>query len=106
MNEAMNDAPREDDIEPEHWDADRVRLAEDRPLKHGARLYSVAAATTPRGEFAALSQLLTDPQVPDWGHQGLTAVTAAAPGPPAGPAGQGGYATSGWSTPSQACAGW
>jgi GNAT superfamily N-acetyltransferase len=76
VNEAMNDAPREDDIEPEHWDADRVRLAEDRPLKHGARLYSAAARHAGTGEFAALSQLLTDPQVPDWGHQMMTAVTA------------------------------
>ena len=77
VNEAMNDAPREADIEPEHWDADRVRVAEDRTLEFGARLYSAAARHVATGEFAALSVLMTDPQVPGWGYQFMTAVTAA-----------------------------
>jgi GNAT superfamily N-acetyltransferase len=75
VNEAMNDAPREDDIEPEHWDAARVRLAEERMVRHGGHLYSAAARHLATGEFAGLSQLLTDPPVPEWGFQLMTAVT-------------------------------
>ena len=75
VNEAMNDAPREADIEPEHWDADRVRLAEERTVAYGGRLYSAAARYVATGEFAAFSQLMTDPLVPGWGYQFLTAVT-------------------------------
>jgi RimJ/RimL family protein N-acetyltransferase len=76
VNEAMNDAPREEDIEPEHWDADRVVVAEERPLKQGARMCSAAGRHAATGEFAALSQLLTDPHAPGWGYQLMTAVTA------------------------------
>jgi GNAT superfamily N-acetyltransferase len=74
VNEAMNDAPREDHVEPEHWDADRVRQGEERLARHSARLYSAAARHAATGEFAALTQLLTDPHEPTWAYQLLTAV--------------------------------
>jgi GNAT superfamily N-acetyltransferase len=77
VNEAMNDAPREADIEPERWDTDRVRVAEERTIEHGGRLYSAAARHVATGEFAALSQLMTDSLMPGWGYQFLTAVTRA-----------------------------
>lgn len=75
VNEAMNDAPREDEVDPEHWDAGRVRQGEERLARHGARLYSAAARHIATGEFAALTQLLTDPCEPAWGYQMITAVT-------------------------------
>lgn len=74
VSQAMNDAPREDSIEPERWDADRVRIVEEMPVKHGLRLYSAAARYPATGELAALTQLLFDPQTPEWGFQLLTAV--------------------------------
>ena len=37
---------------------------------------SAAARHAATGEFAALSQLLTDPHAPGWGYQLMTAVTA------------------------------
>jgi RimJ/RimL family protein N-acetyltransferase len=39
------------------------------------RSYSVAAVHEATGEMAALTQVEVDPDSPQWGHQGLTAVT-------------------------------
>jgi hypothetical protein len=73
---AMNDAPRDEGEEDEIWDAERVRERGDSSLiRMGVRGYSVAAIHDPTGEMAALTQLEVDPDSPEWGHQGLTAVT-------------------------------
>jgi RimJ/RimL family protein N-acetyltransferase len=73
---AMNDAPREESQEDSVWDAERVRERADSSLiKMGVRGYSVAAICDATGEMAALSQLEVDPDGPEWGHQGITAVT-------------------------------
>jgi GNAT superfamily N-acetyltransferase len=73
---AMNDAPREKGAEDSVWDADRVRERADSSLvKTGMRGYSVAAVHDATGEMAALTQLVVDPETPEWAHQGLTAVT-------------------------------
>jgi hypothetical protein len=72
----MNDAPREEGIEDSVWDADRVRERYDSSLvRMGVRGYSVAAVHDATGEVAALTQLEVDPDSPEWGHQGMTAVT-------------------------------
>jgi RimJ/RimL family protein N-acetyltransferase len=73
---AMNDAPREESEEDAIWDAERVRERADSSLiRMGVRGYSVAAICDATGEMAALTQLEVDPDDPEWGHQGLTAVT-------------------------------
>jgi len=73
---AMNDAPREDTEQDTIWDAERVRERADSSLiRMGTRGYSVAAICDATGEMAALTQLEVDPDDPEWGHQGLTAVT-------------------------------
>jgi len=75
---AMNDAPREEHLEDSVWDARRVRDRADSSLVNsGVRGYSVAAVRNGTGEMAGLTQLEVDPEIPHWGHQGLTAVTRA-----------------------------
>jgi RimJ/RimL family protein N-acetyltransferase len=76
LQNAMNDAPREEGIEDAFWDADRVRERYDSSLvRMGVRGYSVAAIHDATGDLAALTQLEVDPESPEWGHQGMTAVT-------------------------------
>lgn len=73
---AMNDAPHEEGAEDAVWDADRVReRADSSMVRMKVRGYSVAAVHDATGEMAALTQLEVDPDAPEWGHQGLTAVT-------------------------------
>jgi RimJ/RimL family protein N-acetyltransferase len=73
---AMNDAPHPEAVEDQVWDADRVRERADSSLiRMGVRGYSVAAICDSTGEMAALTQVEIDPDTPEWGYQGLTAVT-------------------------------
>jgi RimJ/RimL family protein N-acetyltransferase len=73
---AMNDAPHSEGSEDADWDADRVReRADSSHVRMGVRSYSIAAIHEATGEMAALTQLEVDPDTPEWGHQGLTAVT-------------------------------
>jgi GNAT superfamily N-acetyltransferase len=75
---AMNDAPRDEGWEDDVWDADRVRARADRILRlTDVRGYSVAALHDESGEMAGLTQVEVDPDQPDWGYQGLTAVVRA-----------------------------
>jgi GNAT superfamily N-acetyltransferase len=71
---ALADAPRDPSREAERWDAARVRAADRRVALQGLRYYSVAARSEETGELAALTQLGTDPLLPGWGFQELTAV--------------------------------
>jgi GNAT superfamily N-acetyltransferase len=72
---AMNDAPHSPDREDDIWDAQRVRDRADLALREGClRGYSVAAIAEATGEMAGLTQVFVDPEYPEWGHQGLTAV--------------------------------
>jgi GNAT superfamily N-acetyltransferase len=72
---AMNDAPHSPDREDDIWDAQRVRDRADAALREGClRGYSVAAIAEATGEMAGLTQVFVDPEYPEWGHQGLTAV--------------------------------
>jgi GNAT superfamily N-acetyltransferase len=73
---AMNDAPRDEGYDDDFWDADRVRDRADRILHlTDVRGYSVAAVHDATGEMAGLTQVEVDPETPEWGFQGLTAVT-------------------------------
>ena len=73
---AMNDAPRDEGWEDDIWDAERVRERANRILRlTDVRGYSVAALHDESGEMAGLTQVEVDPERPDWGYQGLTAVT-------------------------------
>jgi GNAT superfamily N-acetyltransferase len=73
---AMNDAPHSPDREDDIWDARRVRERADAALREGClRGYSIAAIAESTGEMAGLTQVFVDPEYPEWGHQGLTAVT-------------------------------
>jgi GNAT superfamily N-acetyltransferase len=75
---ALNDAPHDADVEPEKWDAQRVRERVNGLRAHyGTRDYSVAARHVATGEMAALTQVTVDPPEPGWGFQLITAVTAA-----------------------------
>jgi RimJ/RimL family protein N-acetyltransferase len=72
---AMNDAPHAPDREDDIWDARRVRDRADAALVEGClRGYSMAAVADATGEMAGLTQVFVDPEFPEWGHQGLTAV--------------------------------
>lgn len=73
---AFNDAPRGAGWEEELWDADRVRERAYTAVRAGClRGYSVAAVAESTGEMAALTEVVIDPEHPDWAHQQLTAVT-------------------------------
>ena len=72
---AMNDAPHEPEHEDNVWDAERVRERADAPVRTGVlRGYSVAAVAGTDGELAGLTQVFVDPEIPDFGFQGVTAV--------------------------------
>ncbi len=60
-------------LEPEEWDATRVRRAEERMAKQGRR-EAAAAALDPAGQMAALTQLVQVAESPHWGAQGGTLV--------------------------------
>jgi GNAT superfamily N-acetyltransferase len=73
---AFADAPRGDGVQPEVWDADRIRQRTGRLLREGhLRGYSVAAVRDGCGEMAAITEVTIDPEVPEWGYQQLTVVT-------------------------------
>jgi GNAT superfamily N-acetyltransferase len=74
LSAAMVDAPRDEGVEPELWDADRIRRAEQTLIEAGQRLYGVAAMHEQSGHLAAITLIGTDPGTPGWGFQALTAV--------------------------------
>jgi hypothetical protein len=66
LSNAMADAPRDAHIEPEIWDADRIRAAEQVEMDHGWQLYAVAAQHDATGVLAAITQIAASPTVPSW----------------------------------------
>jgi len=76
LQNAMNDAPRDAGSEPQNWDAQRVRdRMNARIARSPSHRYSLTAVQDATGEMAALTVVSVDPEVPDWGHQLITAVT-------------------------------
>lgn len=72
---AFNDAPRGENEEPEIWDARRVRERTGTVVRAGLlRGYGMAALHDTSGEMAAFTEVLVDPEHPQWGYQQLTAV--------------------------------
>jgi GNAT superfamily N-acetyltransferase len=74
LSAAMADAPRDDGVEPEAWDAGRIRNLEQVCLGSGQRFYSAAARHDKAGRVVAITQVFTDPGTPDWAFQMITAV--------------------------------
>ena len=73
---AFADAPRDEGVQEETWDARRLRERGDATVELlGVREYTVTAVHDATGEMAAMTQVAVDPQYPQWGHQALTAVT-------------------------------
>jgi RimJ/RimL family protein N-acetyltransferase len=74
--QAFEDAPRGEGVEPESWDAGRLREHSNREVRAGlVHGYGVAALHDATGEMAAYTGVLVDPESPQWGQQQLTAVT-------------------------------
>jgi len=73
---AMADAPRDAGVEPATWDGDRVRHGDKTLVEHGLTGYSIAARHEQSGQLAALTQLCSQPDAPEWGFQQITAVRA------------------------------
>jgi GNAT superfamily N-acetyltransferase/RimJ/RimL family protein N-acetyltransferase len=76
LNAAMEDAPRDEGVEADVWDAERLRHAEQTMLAHRITNYAVAARHDATGRIAALTEIITEAETPDWGFQQLTAVLA------------------------------
>ena len=69
---ALNDAPHDEGVEPDIWDAARVR---DRwNNRFGHREYAVAAIHDATGDMAGIVQVVVHPQTPEWGGIAFTAV--------------------------------
>lgn len=69
---ALNDAPHDEGIEPDVWDAARIR---DRwNSRFGFRDYVVAAIHDATGDMAGIVQIAVHPQTPEWGNIAFTAV--------------------------------
>jgi RimJ/RimL family protein N-acetyltransferase len=77
LHQDGEDAPLGDGHERKHWDAARILAVERHAADQGIRHYSMVARHERTGELVALTELEVDPQVPDWGYQGLTVVTRA-----------------------------
>lgn len=76
VSDAMDDAPRNPGTDPERWDADRIRTAEQAGLDRSVAFFGVAAIHDGTGEMAALTQVAIDNAgSPDWADQLITAVT-------------------------------
>ena len=75
VNAALADAPMDAGTQAQSWDEDRVRDGQRRVELLGVRRYTLVARCTSSGDFAGLTELSIDPETPDWGFQGLTAVT-------------------------------
>jgi GNAT superfamily N-acetyltransferase len=74
LSAAMADAPRDDGVEPEPWDAERIVNAERVSFAAGQQFFSVAARDDSTGGLVAITQIFTDPGTPAWGFQMITAV--------------------------------
>lgn len=78
LHEAINDAPADDpDIEPDVWDADRVRDYDRAMAGRRQTTYRVMARHRDTGDWAGLSLLCVDEFAPTVAHQEDTSVVRA-----------------------------
>ena len=72
---AFNDAPHGENAQPEQWDAERIRERTGTAVRAGLlRSHAIAALCDATGEMAGYSEVIVDPEAPEWGFQQLTAV--------------------------------
>lgn len=75
--QSMEDAPRNDGVEPAAWDAGRVREVEQNLADAGLEGLTVVARHVASGELAACTQVLLVPSMPGWAVQQATVVVPA-----------------------------
>jgi RimJ/RimL family protein N-acetyltransferase len=74
LSAAMADAPTDAGVEPQIWDADRIRDFEQTLLGSGRQIYTVVARHDSTGRLAGITQITIDPANPGWAQQGITTV--------------------------------
>ncbi len=74
LHRLFADAPHDEGIETMELDADRLRSMEQLLLSRGMRWHTVVARQASSGQLVALTEIVIDPDTPDWGFQQLTAV--------------------------------
>jgi GNAT superfamily N-acetyltransferase len=74
---AMADAPRNEGVDPEAWDVERITEQERGCLSTGQQFYSVAARHQATGRLVAITQVSVESATPGWGFQMSTAVLPA-----------------------------
>jgi len=77
VHNAMADAPRDAGVEATEWDAERLRKAERSAMEHQLLNRAVVARHDASGDLAALTELATEADSPDWGFQMSTVVVPA-----------------------------
>jgi GNAT superfamily N-acetyltransferase len=77
LSTAMADAPRDEGVDHEAWDAERITELERACLATGQQFYSVAARHEASGRLVAITQVSVESGTPEWGFQMITAVLPA-----------------------------
>ncbi len=72
--QAYEDAPHDEGVEHEVWDASRIERSDAATASMGVRGYKIAAVHDATGEMAAMTEVAIEQDDPRWAHQGLTAV--------------------------------
>ena len=72
--QVYEDAPHDEGVEREVWDASRVDRSDAATESMGVRGYKIAAVHDATGEMAAMTEVAIEQDDPHWAHQGLTAV--------------------------------
>lgn len=75
--QAYEDAPRDEGVQREAWDASRVDRSAAATVSMGVRGYMLTAVHDATGEMAAMTEVAIEHDDPHWAHQGLTAVARA-----------------------------
>jgi GNAT superfamily N-acetyltransferase len=77
VSAAMADAPRDEGVDPETWDAERMSNQEAVCLASGQQFYSVAARHEATGRLVGHTRVSVEAETPEWGFQMDTAVLPA-----------------------------
>jgi GNAT superfamily N-acetyltransferase len=77
LSAAMADAPRDEGVDHEAWDVERITELERVCLATGQQFYSVGARHEETGRLVAITQVSVESGTPEWGFQMITAVLPA-----------------------------
>jgi GNAT superfamily N-acetyltransferase len=77
LSAAMADAPRDEGVDHEAWDVERITELERVCLATGQQFYSVGARDEETGRLVAITQVSVESGTPEWGFQMITAVLPA-----------------------------